>query len=291
MKTAKTAKTGLKTYKLGNNCFTDSLDMHRKYDDDRYHRFYSVFIRTYSPREEVEAFVNSIDFDEYAFIFHDKDLKENGELKEPHFHILVYRKDGFRLTNAVNCFSQNTLVQPARSRCKSYDYLTHKNNPDKAQYSPTAISEYHRCEKNTFVHTTAEIRESQFAQMMVDLRQLTRYELACKYGRDYMLNCDRYHRFMEKVEFDEDVAYVDKTVRDINESESFTPELADWLALEISDAIQELGSMPDIVQLTTLYTRFLKTYQQYEWELADRARNPRKYYEKVMGKYEKPLDK
>lgn len=287
MKTTKTAKT----YKLGNNCFTDSREMHTKYNDDKYTRFFSVFIRTYSPREEVEAFLNSVDFDEYAYIYHDKDVKDGGELKEPHFHILVYRKAGFRLTPAVRSFSQNTLVQPARSRCKSYEYLTHKNDPDKTQYSPSSVCEFHRDDKNTFIHTFAEQRESQFAQMMVDLKQLSRYELACKYGRDYMLNCDRYHRFMEKVEFEQDVEFVDKTVRDINNTEAFTPELADWLACEISDAIQEQGSMPDIVQLTSLYTRFLKSYQQTQWELADRARNPRKYYEKVLGKYEKPLDK
>lgn len=272
MKTSKTSKV----YKLQNNCFTDSRDLYTKFTDTRDYRVYSCFIRTFSPREEVEAYIRNTDWDEYAYIYHDKDLKEDGSLKEPHFHILVYRKSGFRLQSACRTFTQNTLIQPIRSRVHSYQYLVHKNDPDKAQYSVSDISEYHSNDKNTFVHTVTEQKEQTYSQMLEDLAQMSHRELAVKYGRDYMLNVDRYERFMQRVEREDTAKDVDKLVTDIGDfdplsevivvdcdGETFHYDACNWFAGEICRQLEESPTLPDSSQLLSWYANILSQYRRF----------------------------
>lgn len=272
MKTSKTSKV----YKLQNNCFTDSRDLYSKFTDTRDYKVYSCFIRTFSPREEVEAYIRNTDWDEYAYIYHDKDVKEDGSLKEPHFHILVYRKAGFRLQSACRTFTQNTLIQPVRSRCHSYQYLVHKNDPDKAQYSASDICEYHANDKNTFAHTVTEQKEQTYSQMLDDLAQMSHRELAVKYGRDYMLNVDRYERFMQRVEREDTAKDVDKLVADIGDfeplsevivvdcdGETFHYDACNWFAGEICRQLEESPTLPDSSQLLSWYANILSQYRRF----------------------------
>lgn len=274
MKTAKTAKV----YKLGGRCFTDSREMSSKYTDDKYTRFYSVFIRTFSPREEVEAFLRSVDFDEHAYIFHDSDVKEDGSPKEPHFHILVYRKSGFRLTPAVRAFSQNTLIQPCRSRKLSYEYLTHKNDPDKHSYPSSSVHEFHRDGKDTFSQTTAEVQHNVFAQMLDDITQLSRRELAVKYGRDYMLNYRRYEQFASEVAYEDKTSEVDALCTELNgacnlsdevcivseqDGDVIRMEASSWFACRIAESLQQKGTLPDSREIITWYAELLCEYRRF----------------------------
>lgn len=273
MKTAKTAKV----YKLGGNCFTDSREMSTKYTDDKYVRFYSVFIRTFSPLEEVEAFLHSVDFDEYAYIYHDSDTKDDGSPKEPHFHILVYRKSGFRLTPAVRAFSQNTLIQPCRSRKLSYEYLTHKNDPDKHSYSTSSIHEFHRDGKDTFSQTVKESQMNAFSQMLDDITQLSRRELAVKYGRDYMLNYRRYEQFASDVAYEDKTSEVDALCSELNETCNLSDEVcivseqdgdvirmeaSSWFACRIAESLEQKGVLPDSREIITWYAELLSEYRQ-----------------------------
>lgn len=279
MKTAKTAKI----YKLGGCCFTDSRDMSSKYTDDKYTRFYSVFIRTFSPREEVEAFLRSVDFDEYAFILHDSDVKEDGSLKEPHFHILVYRKTGFRLTPAARAFTQNTLIQPCRSRKLAFEYLTHKNDPDKHSYSSSLICQFHRDGKDTFSLTHEEAQRNSFAQMLDDISQLSRRELAVKYGRDYMLNYRRYEQFASDVAYEDMSLETDNLSAELNNISSLSDDVvivseqdgdsirmsaSNWFACQISDKLEQQGMLPDSREIVTWYHELLTQYRKYLKDVA-----------------------
>lgn len=78
----------------------------------------------------------------YAFILHDKDVLENGEIKTPHLHLVgllkVNRKRlSSTLNDIANFISVNTLaitIDKMSDIVGSLQYLIHKNNKEKHQY-------------------------------------------------------------------------------------------------------------------------------------------------------------
>lgn len=81
-------------------------------------------------------------FDEWAYITHDKDTDENGELKKAHIHWVGKLKNATSI-QAV-CDSMHLGVpENSVEYCKNWKYavryLIHKDSPDKFQYSPEAV--------------------------------------------------------------------------------------------------------------------------------------------------------
>lgn len=73
---------------------------------------------------------------------HDKDLDPTGEPKKPHYHIiLVYSgPTAFSVVSSLTASLNQPIPQPLESVKGYYRYLTHKDNPDKYQYSEQDIS-------------------------------------------------------------------------------------------------------------------------------------------------------
>lgn len=70
-----------------------------------------------------------------AYIYHDKDIKEDGSLKKPHYHLLIV----FPREKSINKLSKETGVPLNLIKWKAYldlsvQYLVHQNNPEKYQY-------------------------------------------------------------------------------------------------------------------------------------------------------------
>lgn len=83
---------------------------------------------------------------QYAYILHQKDIKDDGTLKTPHFHIVAEYASTKRLntflTNMADALGMNVLsigVEKCRSFEGSFQYLVHKNDSDKYQYDPNSI--------------------------------------------------------------------------------------------------------------------------------------------------------
>lgn len=84
--------------------------------------------------------------DKYAFIEHCYDIKETGELKKVHYHLYVrlHKKKSFGGVYEIlnkwreNC-SQPNLIINLENVPKFIRYLTHIDNPEKYQYSPSEI--------------------------------------------------------------------------------------------------------------------------------------------------------
>lgn len=89
---------------------------------------------------------------------HDKDLNPTGEPKKPHYHvILVY--DGPTTYNNVKAFTNGrlgqTIPQPLEQVRGYYRYLTHEDNPEKAQYSKSDIETLNGFDIRDFVQLTS----------------------------------------------------------------------------------------------------------------------------------------
>ena len=77
---------------------------------------------------------------------HDRDIKEDGSPKKPHYHLLVAYPNATTLNNFCNLFqvcglqkSDLHIVQLCYSGIGYFRYLTHKDNPEKAQYDDNEI--------------------------------------------------------------------------------------------------------------------------------------------------------
>ena len=74
--------------------------------------------------------------------YHDKDINPTGEVKKPHYHIIVAfegpttYKNVKRITDSVNA----TIPQPLSAIKGYYRYFTHKDNPEKYQYDDKDIT-------------------------------------------------------------------------------------------------------------------------------------------------------
>lgn len=72
---------------------------------------------------------------------HDRDVNATGEQKKPHYHVMVFYQGPTsynvvkRLTDGLN----QPIPQVIEQVRGYYRYLTHMDNPEKAQYSPVDI--------------------------------------------------------------------------------------------------------------------------------------------------------
>lgn len=277
----KTTQKTEKTFCLGKNVYTDSHTLAVKFKENQYQPFYSLFVRTYAPEEEVQAYLRSQDnLDEWAYIVHDKDVLPDGTPKQPHIHVLLYRKNGFALTKMIKIFTHNTLVQVIRNRLSCYRYLTHKDNPEKYAYDDSKIREYHVGGQDTFKVTRQESREQSNKQMLYDIQQLSRRQMGEKYGRDYMLNFRRYEDFASVVSYEDMNNEIDDLARDTspaeecvvvfeNEGDITRLTLASVVCKKLYDSIASQETMPDSREILTLYYETLQEYRKQRRSIAN----------------------
>lgn len=78
---------------------------------------------------------------------HDKDLNEDGIPKKPHYHVYLLFDNAYTYNYARGIFDQIGAVFPdlastviIKNLPACIKYLTHKNKPEKAQYSETEIT-------------------------------------------------------------------------------------------------------------------------------------------------------
>lgn len=73
---------------------------------------------------------------------HDKDLDPTGEPKKPHYHVILSYEGPTTFSVVSGLLA--SLGQPIPQKCESvkgaYRYFTHKDNPEKYQYSESDIS-------------------------------------------------------------------------------------------------------------------------------------------------------
>lgn len=90
----------------------------------------------YLSAEQVEKALDHSRIKDYAYILHDKDEKDDGTLKAPHWHILLRFKDSVPTDSICSWFGiTDNYINKIRGRFgDALAYLTHKNAPDKYQY-------------------------------------------------------------------------------------------------------------------------------------------------------------
>ncbi len=75
----------------------------------------------------------------FAWVYHDKDTNENGELKKPHFHALMNYGAPTSINNFMKILGDipaNGYAEVTGSPRGMFRYLIHEDDPNKFQYSP-----------------------------------------------------------------------------------------------------------------------------------------------------------
>lgn len=85
---------------------------------------------------------------------HDCDVDDNGNAKKSHYHLLIAYSSATTLNNIKGWFkacgmpeSELHTVRFCSSAVGYYRYLTHKDNPEKAQYNVNDIRVFNDCEE------------------------------------------------------------------------------------------------------------------------------------------------
>lgn len=128
----------------------------------------------------------------YAVICHDRDVDENGLPKETHCHLVILFNYPYKLQTVENWFKGwtdtdgkpvNTFVEVCTSPHGSYVYFTHKEHPQKVQYSEDEIVCKNR---NEFKVDDFSCEDNAFIALDLVLKGETRYNIAKRIGRDFI---------------------------------------------------------------------------------------------------------
>ena len=76
--------------------------------------------------------------DYFAYILHDKDTKETGEIVEPHYHLLLVFKNA-RSFEAIQHLFIGAHIEETVNIVSAVNYLIHNGKPEKYAYDKSAI--------------------------------------------------------------------------------------------------------------------------------------------------------
>lgn len=142
----------------------------------------------------------------WAICTHDMDVYPNGEPKEIHTHIVLYtfhQKTSSAIQKNFDRYSceiyryteqdpQNTFCEICYDILTQYRYLTHKDDPDKYQYSPCRVVTDNDIYWNELEYSAGytDIRKNKALAIIEDMRAgMKEIDLVKRYGTDYV-----YHR-------------------------------------------------------------------------------------------------
>ena len=76
--------------------------------------------------------------DNFAYILHDKDTKDTGEIVEPHYHLLLVFKNP-RSFEAIQRVFTGAHIEETLNIVSAVNYLIHNGKPNKYSYEKSAI--------------------------------------------------------------------------------------------------------------------------------------------------------
>lgn len=87
---------------------------------------------------------------------HDRDVNATGEPKKPHYHVMVFYQGptAFSVVDRYTKSLNQPIPQPVEQVRGYYRYLTHKDNPEKAQYDEKDIQTLNGFNIQDFVEMT-----------------------------------------------------------------------------------------------------------------------------------------
>lgn len=191
--------------RLADNVFTSQPSVAKAYAEDKYKRFKKVSMLTYE-KDALLEFLQVTNPYSFAWICHDKDTNADGTPVKPHYHAVVKYDNGVRVSHMAKVFTENVCFEVPYNEKAIEDYLLHMNSPEKYQYDPSEVTQYTESGRRAMFVSREEYQAETMTELLNDLQTLSMRELALKYGRDMMLNYDRYRKFVKEMVVEEENA-------------------------------------------------------------------------------------
>lgn len=146
----------------------------------------------------------------YAYIFHDKDLKEDGTLKEPHYHLIIITHTTCSISAVRRWFKGHvdekgmeitTTAQVCSDVFEMYDYMTHSTaearSQGKYQYDKSLMfsNDYEYFEKGRGVDDDNILLACESLLKGAKVRDLGK-----RYGRDFILHFNQIKTYVNAVQ-------------------------------------------------------------------------------------------
>lgn len=162
----------------------------------KYNIFTCVFNadkKSTNPAKELALLQNTLLTDIFSFvatIIHDKDITDNGEPKTIHMHAYIETNEKHTKKQFIDILSellqidkQKISVDGTKSNVLMLQYLTHKNQPNKAQYEVNRIITNNKELLNERMNTKYKTKEQKNNDLLADMTNSnTILELADKQG-------------------------------------------------------------------------------------------------------------
>ncbi len=145
----------------------------------------------------------------YAYAYHDKDIKDNGELKEPHIHFLIVTYNACTISSVTRWFGRplddkgqeiNTFVQNCSDIYYMFDYLTH-NTPECIAKGKYKYDKY-IVHSNDFGYFQAN-EQSYYDNITLATEMLLKgekvHDVAKTFGRDFILHYNTIKSYVNDV--------------------------------------------------------------------------------------------
>lgn len=118
---------------------------------------------------------------EFAYAYHDKDINPDGESKKPHYHVLIKWDGPTTFNNAmevgklIGC--ANDFIEPIGSIRGMVRYFTHKDNPEKYQYSDSIVQYRNGFDIDKYIELTLTQKKEykKAIQIYIKERDITEY--------------------------------------------------------------------------------------------------------------------
>lgn len=115
------------------------------------------------------------DFGEKAFVvYHDRDVKEDGTQKKPHYHVMVMCRNcrsEMSVAKLVHmCGGANSVYEPVSSKIGYARYLCHMDNPEKTTYESDEVMSLCGADYLELALTKAEKNDNKMAIARAILR-------------------------------------------------------------------------------------------------------------------------
>lgn len=122
--------------------------------------------------------------------YHDSDINVDGTIKKPHYHVIVCY-DGptsynvvKRITDSINA----TIPQPLEQIRGYYRYFTHKDNPEKFQYSECDITTINGFDIDNYI----ELTYTEVSKLLLQIQYMIKDKNFTEYSEllDYLVEND-----------------------------------------------------------------------------------------------------
>ena len=147
--------------------------------------------------EGLESFLknhNSV-VSEYAYILHDRDVRDDGTPKELHYHFLLVLQRSRRLADIHSYLKYSlqgtVMLQPCHSVSASYSYLTHENEESKVAYDESSIvssADSSFWKADSFSNDGDKSCDTIMSAYFDLLKSMPLTDCAKKYGRDFIIH-------------------------------------------------------------------------------------------------------